>query len=204
MKYRVLTVSREYGSGGAEIARRVARELGWKLVDKELIDEISRRGNVSVDEAAEMDERADPWIHRLTRSMWGLGVDGISVVAPVDLFDAEKAFQLSRQIIEEAYKAGGCVIVGRGSQYILSDREDVFHAFIYARLEDKIRRIQNIVKPGTDVKALIQSMDAGRLEYIRLHFNQQWLDPHYYELMINSKAQPEQAAEIIIAAMKAA
>jgi cytidylate kinase len=202
MKYRVLTVSREYGSDGAEIARTIARELGWKLVDKELIAEISRRGEVSASEAAAFDERVDPWIHRITRSIWGLGADGVSAISPVDLFDAEKAFSLSKQVIEEVYKMGECVIVGRGSQCILRDRNDVFHAFVYARWEDRVRRIKRRVEPGTDVKALIHSMDAERMEYVRLHFKQNRLDPYLYDIMVDSKNQPEKTARLIIAAMQ--
>jgi cytidylate kinase len=204
MKYRVLTLSREYGSGGAEIADIIARDLGWKLVDKELVAEISRREKISPSEVAVMDERVDPWIYRITRSIWSTGVDGISNVAPMDLFDAEKAASVAKMIIEEAYKIGNCVIVGRGSPCILHDKEDVFHAFIYARWEDRVRRIRQRVKPGTDVEALIRSMDLDRMEYVRIHHKRNRLDPYLYDLMIDPKNQIEKASRIIIAAMKMA
>jgi CMP/dCMP kinase len=202
MKYKALTVSREYGSGGAEIAHIISRELGWKLIDKELISEISRREQVSADEAAALDEKVDPWIHRVTRSVWGLGADGFSPIAPVDLFDAAKAAYLTKQVIEEAYKTGECVIVGRGSQCILHGRNNVFHAFIYANWEDRVRRIKDRVEPGTDIESLIHSMDEERIEYIRLHFRQKRLDPHLYDIMIDSKNQPEKIARIIISSMQ--
>jgi hypothetical protein len=195
-------MSREYGCGGAEISETIARDLGWKLLDKELITEISRRGQVSASEAAAFDERVDPWIHRITRSVWGLGVDGISPVAPVDLFDAAKAANLARQIIEEAHKIGECVIVGRGSQCILHDKADVFHALIYSRWEDRVRRIRSRVPPGTDVESLIRKIDAQRLEYVRLHYGANRFDPYWYDIMIDSKNQPEKVARLIISAMK--
>ena len=202
MRYRALTVSREYGSRGAEIAGIIARDLGWRLVDKELINEISQRGQVSAREAAAFDERVDPWLHRITRSIWALGVDGISPVAPLDLFDAEKAAHLAKQIIEEAYRMGECVIVGRGSQCVLRDRQDVFHAFIYARWAERAQRIEERTPPGTDVKALIQTMDEQRLEYVRLHYGANRLDPYLYDIMIDSKNQPEKVARLIISAMR--
>jgi cytidylate kinase len=202
MRYRVLTVSREYGSGGSEVAHHIARNLGWRLVDKELIGEISRKGQVTPSEAEAFDERVDPWIHRITRSIWGLGVDGVSAIAPVDIFDAERAADLTKQVIEEAYKAKDCVIVGRGSQFILQNREDVYHAFIYARWEDRVRRIKQRLKPGSDAESVIRSMDAERSEYLRIHFNQDRMDPHFYGIMIDSKDQPEKAAQLIISAMK--
>jgi CMP/dCMP kinase len=202
MIYRALTISREYGSGGAKIASLISKELGWKLVDKELIDEISRKGQVSPEEAEAFDERVDPWIHRITRSVWSLGVDGVSAIAPLDVFDAERAASVTKQIIDEVYRSGSCVIVGRGAQFILRGKKDVFHAFLYGSFEDRVNRIKQRVKPGTDVPALIRSMDAERLEYIRLHFKQNRLDPHFYDLMINTKDQIDKVAQIILDAMR--
>jgi cytidylate kinase len=201
MRYRVLTISREYGCGGAEIAHLIACDLGWRLVDKELIDEISRKGQVTTSEAAAFDERVDPWIHRITRSIWGLGIDGVSAIAPVDMFDAERAADLTKQVIEEAYRQGECVIVGRGAQCILQNRKDVYQAFIYGRWEDRVRRIQNRIEPGKNAEAVIRSMDAERTEYLRIHFKQNRLNPHLYDIMIDSKDQPEKAARLILSAM---
>lgn len=202
MKYRVLTVAREYGSGGGEIAAIIANELGWRLVDKGLITDISHEGKISESEVAAFDEKVDPWIHRITRSVWGVGADGISPVAPVDLFDAEKTANLAKRTIQEAYKIGQCVIVGRGSQCVLRNKEDVFHVFIYANWEERIRKIRERKGPGKDVEAMIRSIDAERSEYIRLHFRQNWLNPYLYDLMINSKGQNEKVARLIIGAMQ--
>ena len=202
MRYRVLTIAREFGSGGAEIADIIARELGWRLLDKELITEISRMEQVPASEVAAFDEKVDPWIHRITCSVWGVGADGISPVAPVDMFDAKKAAVLAKRAIEEAYTIGDCVIVGRGSQCVLRNREDVFHAFIYANWEEKVRRIRERAAKGTDVEALIRSMDAQRVEYVRLNYRENWLNPYLYDMMINSKGQSEKVARLIISAMK--
>jgi CMP/dCMP kinase len=202
MKYRALTMSREYGSGGGEIADIIAKELGWRLVDKDLIGEISRTEKISPREVAAFDEKVDPWIHRITRTVWGLGADGISVVAPVEMFDAEKAASLAKRIVTEAYNMGNCVIVGRGSQCILRNKPDVFHAFVYARWEDRVRKIQARVKPGTDVSALIRATDAQRVEYIRVHYKEKWINPYLYDIMIDSKNQNEKTARLIISAMQ--
>jgi CMP/dCMP kinase len=202
MKYRALTISREYGSGGGEIADIIAKELGWRLVDKDLINEISRTEKVSPSEVAAFDEKVDPWIHRITRTVWGLGADGISVVAPVEMFDAEKAASLAKRIVTEAYNMGNCVIVGRGSQCILRNKPDAFHAFVYARWEDRVRKIQVRVKPGTDVPALIRATDAQRVEYIRVHYKEKWMNPYLYDIMIDSKNQNEKTARLIISAMQ--
>ena len=202
MKYRALTISREFGSGGGEIADIIAKELDWRLIDKDLISEISRTEKVSPSEVAAFDEKVDPWIHRITRTVWGLGADGISVVAPVEMFDAEKAANLAKRIVTEAYNMGNCVIVGRGSQCILRNKPDVFHAFVYARWEDRVRKIQVRVKPGTDVPALVRATDAQRVEYIRVHYKEKWMNPYLYDIMIDSKNQNEKTARLIISAMQ--
>jgi cytidylate kinase len=204
MKYRALTIAREYGSGGAEIAGIIARDLDWRLVDKDLITEISRMGNVPASEVAGLDEKVDPWIHRITRSIWGVGPDGITPIAPVDIFDAARAARLAKQVITEAYNIGNCVIVGRGAQCVLGGREDVFHAFIYAHWADRVPRIKARVKPGTDVASLIRSVDAERLEYVRLHYGENRLNPYLYDIMIDSKNHPEKVARLVIAAMRMA
>lgn len=204
MKYRVLTIAREYGSGGAEIASIVAGSLGWKLVDKGILTEISSSAKVPVDDAAVLDERVDPWLHRITRHLWGKGMDGISAVAAVDLFDAYAEAALTRQIIGEAHRLGNCVIVGRGSQCVLQGKRDVFHAFVYARLADRVRRVEARVAPGTDVNELLRRMDEQRLDYIRRHYGKNRVDRHLYDLMINSRIGCETAARLIVSAMQAA
>lgn len=201
MKYRALTVSREYGSGGAEIAAIIARSLGWRLVDNELIAEISRREQVSINDAVALDEKIDPWIHRITRSVWGKSADGISQIVPDYLFDAEEAAFITKAIIEEAYEIGYCVIVGRGSQCILRGKEDVFHAFIYARWDNRVRRIRSRVGPRDNVEERIRLTDLERMDYVRLHYKKNRLDPYLYDLMIDSKDQPDKIARFIISAM---
>ena len=195
-------MSREYGSGGGIIANIIADKLGWRLVDKDLITEIGSRERVPPTEVAAFDEKVDPWFHRITRLVWGLGADGISAVAPVEMFDAERAASLAKRVIEESYRMGQCVIVGRGAQCILHEKSDVFHAFVYGRRQDKLDRLQDRVSPGTNIDDLMHSMDAQRVEYIRLHFKQNWLNPSLYDIMIDSKGRSERVAKLIISAME--
>jgi cytidylate kinase len=97
---------------------------------------------------------------------------------------------------------GNCVIVGRGAQCVLRNKPDVFHAFVYARWEDRVRKIEKRVKPGTDVPALIRATDAQRIEYIRVHYKEKWTNPYLYDIMIDSKNENEKTARLIISAMQ--
>jgi cytidylate kinase len=202
MKYKALTISREYGSGGGEIAARIADQLGWSLLDKDLISEISRKAKVSPTEAAALDERVDPWVHRLTRSLWGKSVDGISAAVPVDIFDADSAAVLAKSVIEEAYKIGHCVVVGRGSQCVLRGKEDVFHAFVYGQWADRVRRIQERQPQVANVQERILSIDGQRAGYIHLHYGANQSDRHLYHLMVDSMNQTEITAQLILSAME--
>jgi cytidylate kinase len=202
VKYKSLVIAREYGSGGAEIAAILAKQLGWRLVDRELLAEISGRARVPESEAAALDEQLDPWLHRLIRPLWGTSGDGVSLIAPVDLFDADAAATWTRRIIDEAYATANCVIVGRGAQCILHGKPDVFQVFVYASRPDRVRRVQARVGPGTDVDKLLQTMDDQRLHYIRRYHDTDRLDPHLYDLMINAHDHSESAAAVILRAME--
>jgi hypothetical protein len=202
MLFKALTIAREYGSGGAEIAGIIAHELGWKLIDKALITEICNKARVPAGEGSVLDERVDPWLHRITRSLWGKSPDGYSVPVPVELFDAAAAAALAKRVIEEAYAIGNCVIVGRGSQCVLQDKEDVFHTFVYAQWADRVRRIQMRETHHTDVAALIHSVDEERLRYVRLYYGENQADPHLYDLMVNSQGRADIAAGLILLAME--
>ncbi len=200
--FRVLTIAREYGSGGASIARKVAESLGWELLDKALILEIARQARVESDQVRRYDERVDSWLHRVTRrGLWHGAFDGVAAVAEEDFLDAETVAGLSRPVIEAAYERGKCVIVGRGSQCVLQNRADAFHVFIYAPWRERVARIERRLPAGADAEAAIRSTDRQRAEYIRLNFGCHWSDPHLYHLLISSVAGEDAVAAIITEAL---
>ena len=197
---RAITISREYGSGGGIIARILAHRLGWRLVDSALIDEIARIANVNPQIAARLDESVDPWFHRLTKALWRGGYEGSATFVLADVFDADAMVSLCQRIITEAAEIGQCVIVGRGGQCILQDRQDVFHVSVYAPLGQRIDRLRDRKPPGMDLAALAQETDRRRAAYIRRYFGQDWTDRHLYNLAICSSCGLERAASVIIQA----
>jgi cytidylate kinase len=200
--YRVLTVAREYGSGGASIAALVAARLGWKLLDSALIDEIARAAHVDPELARQYDERVDTWLHRLSRrGLWYGAFEGVAAVTPADVFDAETMAQLTRALVERACEVGSCVVVGRGAQCILQECPDAFHVFVYAPQEHKVARVRRRVGADVDIPELILAMDEERARYVRLNFGRDWVDRHLYDLMVSSKPGEEATASIILSAM---
>lgn len=199
MRVRTITVEREYGSGGALIARRLAEHLGWKLWDEELTAEIARIAKVDHKAARLCDERMDPLIYRLFRVFArgsyerALPVEGVS-----SRFDADQMVAMLQEVIEDVASRGNCVIVGRGAPYILRNHADAFHVFIYAPRGEKIRRIKTLGKTEKEAAQLVAEVDAERASFIRHYFSAEWPCRALYNAMINSKFGDEYVIEMIL------
>lgn len=203
--YRVLTVSREFGSGGGQIAQRVSQLLGWSLLDRVLIQKIASATRVDPKLVQRFDEKTDSWIHRISRrSLWHGAFEGVAAVDEMDYMDAETMAMLARNLILEAAEKGNCVVVGRGSQCVLQDNPQAFHVFVYAPWEQRVARSRTRLLDGIDVETEVRRIDHMRAEYIKLHYKCCWVDPHLYHLMVNSDPGEELAASLIIHALKQA
>lgn len=202
MEYRVLTVSREFGSGGGRIAQSIAKRLNWKLLDAELIDEIACAAHVDAGIVSRFDEHVDGWLRRMNRqAMRGAALAAGVALQQEKCFDEDVMTELTRQIIERAFQAGNCVIVGRGAQCILQAEPDVFHAFVYAPLRVRMQQLRARLEPGADVEHRIRVVDAERAHYLRLRVGKEWNNPHLYDLMISSGEDEERTARVIEFAM---
>src|SRR5262245_43949932 len=147
MIVRVITIEREFGSGGAKIAKLLAEQIGWKLWDQLLTDEIAQLAECDRCEVEQREERRDPLYYRLLKSVLQGSFEGSLNVHRLKLLDADVIFKLTEQVVHKAAAEGNCVIVGRGSAFFLRNRDDAFHVFVYAPYKDKIRRL---VESGTD------------------------------------------------------
>ncbi len=182
---RVITISREYGSGGAAAASALAERLGWRLVNESLLTEIARLARVDRSVAARYDECVSPWFHRLMRALWRGGFEGAVARVESD-FDADTMAALCERVIREAADIGNCVTVGRGGQCILQNRPDAFHVSIYAPLEIKLPRLHKRHPGANDLESIAAEMDRRRADYIRRYFGQDWTNRHLYNLLVCS------------------
>lgn len=201
--FRVLTVAREFGSGGGRIARKVAEMLGWNLLDKTLVEGIARSAQVDPELARRYDERVDSWLHRVSRrGLWHGAFEGVAAVTDAEFFDAETMAALGKNLITTAHTKGNCVIIGRGAQCVLQEKPDVFHVFIYAPWPDRLARVRERVPAASDVEQLIRLTDQERGEYIRRYFGCDWKNPHLYHMLISSELGEDEVAGVIIRAMQ--
>ena len=183
----VLTIEREYGSGAAEIAQKLADRLGWKLWDQLLTDEIARHMQCDREHIEERGERKDPLYYRLFKSFLRGSFEGSSMTAAqMQLADAEGIRRVAERMVRAAAKEGNCVIVGRGSAYYLRDLPNAFHIFIYAPFEEKVRRLHEAGKSERDAIERVQTVDLDRAAFIKQYFGVEWPARQFFHLMLNS------------------
>jgi cytidylate kinase len=195
---RVITIEREYGSGGADIARKVAERLGWKLWDRLLTDEIARLMECDCRAVEEREERKDPLHYRLFKAfMWG-SFEGSLNAPRLKMVDADCIREVAERVVTAAAKTGNSVIVGRGSAYYLRERPDVFHVFVYAPLEEKVDRLRKAGKSEEEAVELAETVDRDRAAYIKKYFGVDWPPRYFYHLMINSTVGEEVVVQTIL------
>jgi cytidylate kinase len=198
---RIITIDREFGSGAAAIAVRVAERLGWKLWDQRLTDEIARRLDCERHAVAEREERQDPAYYRLFKAFLRGSYEGSLNVPRMKMVDADCIRDVTRGILGELAETGECVIVGRGGAYYLGSRNDAFHVFVYGLFDDKVRRIQATGKTEKEAITLAEEVDVERSSFIEQYFHVDWPERQRYHLMINSSMGEQLAVETILDAM---
>src|SRR5260370_25632879 len=168
---KVITIEREYGCGGGEIAQKVANQVGWKLWDQLLTEEIARLANCPKSVVEVREERNDPLYYRLFKSFLRGSYEG-SINAPkLNLVDSETILRITRRVVEHAAERGNCVITGRGSQQFLKSRPDTLRVFLYAPREDKVRRLLARGKSEKEAEELVDTVDRERADFIQQYFN---------------------------------
>lgn len=187
---RAITISREYGSGGGEVAARLAGKLGWRLVDHEVVVQVARALGVTVAEATTYDEHAEGLGGRILRSLQSMTF--VAPVAtgdlPIGQDDESQRYQSALHlVVQSAVDEGNAVIVGRGSQVLLGNRRDVLHARIVAPPEQRVEYVAT--REGlaaNDARARIELKDRDRARYLQANYHQLPSDAHLYDIVVNT------------------
>lgn len=195
---RVITIEREYGSGGADIAKRVAGRLGWKLWDQSLTNEIAREMECDCRVVEERAETRDPLFYRLFKAFLRGSHEGSLNAPRLKIADTDCIREVTERVVKGAAEGGECVIVGRGSAYYLQNRRDAFHVFVYASFDEKVRRLQAGGKSDSEAIQLAETVDRDRAAFIKQYFGVEWPDRHRFHLMINSAIGEETATDTIL------
>ncbi len=195
---RIITVEREYGCGGGEIACKLAARLGWKLWDEMLPCEVARLSHCDQSEVESREERVDPLYYRLFKSILRGSFEGSLNVHRMKLLDADSIVRITQQVVQKAASEGDCVIVGRGSQHFLRDRDDTLRVFLYAPTEAKMRRLIDGGLDGKEAQEAVATVDNERAAFIQKYFHMQWPDRSIYHAMLNTTLGDEVVIQTIL------
>ncbi|HUA17205.1 MAG TPA: cytidylate kinase-like family protein [Bryobacteraceae bacterium] len=183
---KIITIDREYGSGAAEIASALAERLGWKLWDELLTVEIARIMGCDCPAVEEREERRDALRYRLFKGFIRGSFEGTLQAQRVRFVDADCIREAAERVVRQAARESHCVIVGRGSAHYLRSNPDAFHVFLYAPLQEKIKRLRAMGKSEEEAHVLVGTVDQDRAAYIKQYFKIEWPFREIFDLMINS------------------
>ena len=195
---RIITIEREYGCGGGVIAKKVADRLGWKLWAQLMTCEIARLCHCSEAEVEGREERVDPLYYRLFKSVLRGSFEGSLNLPRLQLLDADSILRITNQVTQKAAAEGNCVIVGRGSQHFLRDRDDTLRVFLYASEEAKVRRLMAEGMTRTEAEESVRTVDSERAAFIERYFHLQWPTRSSYHAMLNTAVGDESVVFTIL------
>ena len=198
----VITISRQFGSGGHEVGEKLARQLDVPFYDKALIAMAAKQSGLSEEVFANADEKAtSSLLYSMVMGSYSFGarVPGINEM-PIN----DKLFIIQSDIIKKAAADGPCVIIGRCADYILREHENCLNVFVHANKEDRIRR--SVMKKDCDERKaadFVTKKDKQRANYYNFYSNKRWDDLQNYDITIDtSRFTVDEAVELLMDAAK--
>ena len=186
-KKLIITIGRQYGSGGNEIGRKLAGELGIDFYDKNILRMNSDESGIKESYFHLADEKAGSRL--LYRIVSGMTPEMREPSFGSDLISADNLFRFQSEVIRKLAEEQSCVIVGRCADYVLEDADDIelVRVFIYADMDARIRRVrEKELYTPEDVRKNVKRIDKERRKYYRYYTGRGWADPENYDLLINT------------------
>lgn len=190
MAKRIITISREFGSGGRFIGEEVAKKLGIAYYDKNIINQIAEESGLSPDYIQESAELS-PKKGILAYALAGRDITGKSV--------EDMVYEVQRKVILELAEKESCVIIGRNADFILKDRDDVLNVFIHGNMPEKMKRICQLYNVSEqDAVKMMTDTDKRRMTNYNFYTDQRWGKASDYTLCLNSSQLGYDKCEEII------
>ena len=192
----VITIGRQFGCGGRAICKRLSEELNIPFYDRELIEYAATKSGISPEVLEQYDEKAtNSLLYSLSISAYsyaGTGMNNPNLPLNDQLFISQS------EVIKQLAEEGPCIILGRCSDYVLRDRDDVLKVFVHCDVDT---RIENVSKrlgiPGNKAKDIIKKTEKRRASYYNYYTHRKWGDLSYFDLAINSNLGLEKVVETI-------
>ncbi len=185
----IVTVSRQYGSGGSDVAARIAADLGWGLLDNALIDSVAEKLGTTVEEVEAREERVPSLVQRLANAMALGSPEMLTPIADASLPPSDEALlDVTRRVIADAIASGPVVLVGRGAQSMLAERSDTLHVFCYAPKSALVARaMRRLNVDAAAAQKAVDDTNRQREQYVRKYWNRSWSAHENYHLCVNTE-----------------
>ncbi|HEX9057189.1 MAG TPA: cytidylate kinase-like family protein [Ktedonobacterales bacterium] len=187
VEMRAITISRQYGSGGGEVAARLAERLGWQLIDHHIVAEVAVAMGITEEEAKARDERVERIVTHVLSAMGHAAAEAAVAVPSTSVIADDAYYEAVRNAVEMAVNVGRVVIVGRGGQVLLADRRDVLHVRVVAPLQQRLAYVMR--REGLNeeqARDRLQMKDRDRMRYLQVQHHRNPDDPLSYDLVVNT------------------
>lgn len=203
----IITISRMFGSGGSDVAARIARTLGWSLLDNAVVGAVAERLGLSAAEVSSRDERVPSLAERIAESMrlatpeFGVPTADVSLTETAE----SRIVDVMKRVMEEAVQQGNAVLVGRGAQALLADRPDALHVFCYA---PKAFLVQYAIAyrglNPVNAESEVDKRNKQREQYVKRNFGRDWRSFDNYHLGVDTgRLGIDGAADLVVHAARA-
>ncbi len=197
----IITVSREFGAGGAQVAAEVARALGWTLVDNQYVDEVARRAGMSPEEVERQEERAPGFLERLARTLANATSEYVTPDGSVmPEMEEARLVKITETVVAEYAAQGRVVMVGRAAPAVLEQVQDAIHVRIVAPRGHRVATVAARRGVSEDeAEEIVRDRDRARARYHKMYYDREWTDPVNYHMVLNSAVLGVTgAAEVVV------
>jgi cytidylate kinase len=200
----LITISRQYGAGGSEVARQVAEALEWRLVDNELVERVAARAGLAPEDVARWEERVSTFVERLARALAAATPE--LAVPPqaggtVPRLEEADLVRITENVVAEIAAEGRVVLVGRAAPAVLAQQRDALHVKLVAPKAQRVQTVTNRLGVSEQqAAAAVDESDNTRARYHRQYYQRDWNDPINYHLVLNTGTLGlDGARELIVA-----
>lgn len=204
----LITISRQFGAGGSDVAQRVAAALGWQVVDNELIERVAARAGVPAERVAHCDERVPTFIERLARTLAAATPEVFpppdSAGAIIDMPEADLV-KITEVVVAEIAAEGQVVLVGRAAPAVLARERDALHVRLVAPRAFRIQVVAaRLGYPAAQAAEILDDTDKMRARYHREYYRRDWNDPVNFHMVLNTGALGfDGATEVVVGRARA-
>jgi len=199
----VITVTRQYASGGSDVAHRVAVALGWTVIDNEFVDQVAERAGLPAAEVAQREERAPGLLERLARTLAAASPELFLATAAAPRVEQDEAtiVRVTERVIAEAAAHGRIVLVGRGAQAVLAQRPDALHVYVVASQAWRIRHaVERLGVDPANARQVVDETDRQRDQYVKTYYTRQRHDFVNYDVVVNTERLGLDGAAAVVVA----